>query len=421
MISIREHLKKQLTVSEYGELVKQILSLLIKLQGEGMSFELRLDKMQIQNGKLCIQTTAEDSVYELNYVKQFIKDLTFATVFGAQEECQKVTDFMHFLDNKKDMRNLDEIISYLDKEQYISQEQGQAIRQPMQQAGQQPIQQVEPPMQQAGQHPIQSVRQQPMQQAEQQPMQQAERQLIQPAGQQPMQQAGRQLIQPAEQQPMQQAERQLIQPAGQQPMQQAGRQLIQPAGQQPMQQAERQLIQPVGQQPMQQAGQQPIRQPIQQPANDETGVLDISFWQNLNSPNQAAYQEEVFGNGKTCVLDPAFWETALKSTPSTRLEREPVQNRVYGRLVHVKTGQQTMIHRDYFWIGKEGVDLQIEKDVISRRHAVIVCQANHFFISDNDSTNKTYVDNKEIPPKATVEIFNGTRLKFANEEYIFQL
>ena len=31
------------------------------------------------------------------------------------------------------------------------------------------------------------------------------------------------------------------------------------------------------------------------------------------------------------------------------------------------------------------------------------------------------VDGKEITPKASVELFNGMHVKFANEEYIFQL
>lgn len=262
MVPIKEYLKKYITVTEYMELVKQTISLLQKLQGEGMSFELQLDKLQIQNGKLCVQTKAEDSVYELEYVKKFIKELTFAAVFSIKEDCRQVTNFMHYLDEQKNMRSLDEIIRYLNHDS-------------------------------------------------------------------------------SERMP-------------------------------------------------------------QYTEHSAPQVMQVE-------------------NGETGVLDPSFWENALKSTPSTRLGNSTEQNKVYGRLINVKTGQQTIINRDNFWVGKEGVDLQIEKDVISRRHAVIICKDNHFFVSDNDSTNKTYVDNKEIPAKATVEIFNGTRLKFANEEYVFEL
>ncbi len=312
MVPIKEYLKKQITVTEYTELIKQIVSLLQKLQGEGMCFELHFDKMQIQNGKLCVQTKAEDAIYELEYVKKFIKDLTFATVFSIQEDCQKVTDFMHALDDKNNLRNLDEILMYLSGTQSQSVSQGSVSRIS--------TPQVQTTQVSSSQGSVSQMNTQPSQQ-------------------------------------------------------------------------------------------------FMQAEDGETGVLDESFWKRLDS----AYQEEEPSNGETGVLDPAFWENALKSTPSTRLGNSTNLNRVYGRLIHVKTGQQTIINRDNFWIGKEGVDLQIEKDVISRRHAVIICRENHFFISDNDSTNKTYVDNKEIPPKATVEIFPGTRLKFANIEYEFQL
>lgn len=179
-------------------------------------------------------------------------------------------------------------------------------------------------------------------------------------------------------------------------------------------------------QPGQLAGRQssiqpPLRssqpQQMQQPADGETGVLGAGFWENL----EQQMQQEGPQNGETGVLDPAFWEKALQNTPSVRLDAPGQGNTVYGRLVRTKDGKATPITRDNFWIGKEGVDLTINKDVISRRHALIVCKDSHFFLSDNGSTNKTYVNNREIPARASVEIFDGTKIKFANEEYELQV
>ena len=163
----------------------------------------------------------------------------------------------------------------------------------------------------------------------------------------------------------------------------------------------------------------------QMPADGETGVLDVSYWENLekqyngqpNQSRQANYMGQP-NNGETGVLDPSFWDTALKSTPSQRLGRVAEASPVL-KLVHSVSGRIVIINKPSFWIGKEDVDLLIDKDVISRKHAEIIVRGNSYFIIDNNSTNKTYVDGKAIPGKATVEIFNGTKIKFVDEEYTF--
>ena len=168
-----------------------------------------------------------------------------------------------------------------------------------------------------------------------------------------------------------------------------------------------------------------------QGGNDgETGVLSDDFWlrfENQNAPSAPSPSPAGMGNvgryepagagGETGVLDPNFWQKISQGNQGAGAQRP-----VNGRLVHAKTGNVFVINKENFWIGSKGdVDLKIEKETVSRRHAQILVRQNHYFISDNDSTNKTYVDGKEITPKASVELFNGMRVKFANEEYIFQL
>lgn len=280
--SIRECLKKQHTVAQYIEFVNQILSMLIGVQGKGMTFSLELNKMQVQDGKICVSTRAEDSVYEVAYVKKFIKELTFATVFAGGEDCVPVTEFMHFLDDTPDSISLMEIQKFLNKTE-TAPAYGNTTQNPR----------------------------------------------------------------------------------------------------------------------------------LQEP-EEETGVLDEAIWDRI----QSSYQQDVEETG---ILDPSYWEKNIRSAPSAQIQRNTNFAPAYGKLINVKTGQQIIINKDTFWIGKEDVDLQIDKDVISRKHAVIMTKMNHYFVSDNGSTNKTYVDNKEIPPKASVEIFKGTRIKFANQEYEFQI
>lgn len=157
--------------------------------------------------------------------------------------------------------------------------------------------------------------------------------------------------------------------------------------------------------------QQPVqlRYP-QEPADGETGVLDPAYWEKL----QMQDSRQVSWNDETGVLDASFWESAMGGVAGGGAVE-------YARLCSTKTGEVIPITKQDFWIGKEDVDLLINKDVISRKHAVILCRDGHCFISDNGSMNKTYVNNREIPPKASVEIQSGARLKFANEEYEFQM
>lgn len=326
---LKNYLKNRIKVQGYFQVVEQIISMLKNSQGKGFTFALNLETMQILNDKVQFQMTAEDSLYEIPYVKNFLKELTFAAVFAPEEDCKTVTKFMKFLDEESQSASLDTILAYIETGQNLVRPSGQLYSQPQ----------------------------------------------LQPSGQ-------------LYSQPQ-------LQPSGQlysQPQ-------IQPSGQ---------------------LYEQPRIRPYVQPEDGETGVLGAGFWENLESRYQNQMQNNYSGD-ETGVLEPSFWETALKNTPSTRLDNNRAGSIIYGRLIHVKSGKQTLINRDNFWIGKEDVDLQINKEVISRRHAVIISRANHYFISDNGSTNKTFVNNKEIPAKASVEIFAGTRIKFANEEYEFQL
>lgn len=301
-MTILNYLKRYITVETYFDIVGQIVTMLQKMQREGMQVALDMQTMQVENGKVKFQLTMEDSVYDLEKIQNFLKEMTFGCIFEANENCQKVTSFLQYLDNPSACISLEAIM------QYCFGEAGQLDRQQSQSVqSQSNIQQ-------------------------------------------------------------------------------------------------RQGVLP--QQSMQ-----------SQAAVGETGVLGAGFWENL----EQQYQQGDTQNGETGVLDPSFWEKALQNTPSVRLDNPRQSQIVYGKLVNVKTGQETLITRDNFWIGKEDVDLQISKEVISRRHAVLISKDNHYFVSDNGSTNKTYVNNREIPARASVEIFNGTRIKFANEEYEFQI
>ena len=283
--ALKEFIKKHIRVQTYLGLVTQIVDMLRKLQGEGIQLILDMDKMYMKDMQIQFQLVTEESVYEAERIKTFLKEFTFSCVFAGEEDCSKVSEFMRFLDNGWNGVDLLEIKRFISGDTNTL--QGMSVEQ--------------------------------------------------------------------------------------------------------------------------------SRYPKAMPGDGETGVLDVTYWDNLEKKYNG--QDN---NGETGVLDPSFWENALNNTPSQKLGSAARAVRI-PKLVHSISGKVIPIHKASFWIGKEDVDLVIDKDVISRKHAELIARGNSYFIVDNNSTNKTYVEGKAIPPKATVEIYNGTKVKFVDEEYTFYI
>lgn len=267
--SLTKYLQGNILVEDYFSVVRQILDTLIKVQNGGMQIQLSIQTMRVCNKKVLFQMTAEDSIYELSNVKDFLKNLTFSCVFSGNQNFQKITSFMHFLDDGASSSSLGKIYEFFEERPRVE-----------------------------------------------------------------------------------------------------------------------------------------VQKPIAEP--EETGVLDGGFWEQFEQRQTVQPVRNIPEDaGETGVLDPAYWGDAVQESAAI--------------LVNTKTKKVVSIAKDTFWIGKEAVDLQINKDTISRKHAVITKRNGHYFIMDNNSTNKTYVDNHEIPAKGSVEIFDGNRIKFADEEYEFQM
>ena len=97
---------------------------------------------------------------------------------------------------------------------------------------------------------------------------------------------------------------------------------------------------------------------------------------------------------------------------------------VYPRLVRKKTGESFSIDKPVFRIGTEQpyCDLFISDNTyISRSHADIITRDGRFYIVDKNSTNRTFVDGKVVARETEVEVYDGTIIKLANEEFDFLL
>lgn len=108
----------------------------------------------------------------------------------------------------------------------------------------------------------------------------------------------------------------------------------------------------------------------------------------------------------------------------TALLDEKIADVHYPTLSRVLTGETISINKPVFRIGKERsyVDYFVSNNIaVSRSHADIITRGNKYFVKDLNSKNHTYINNQELPVQYEVEIYDGDRLKLANEEFVFHV
>ena len=91
-------------------------------------------------------------------------------------------------------------------------------------------------------------------------------------------------------------------------------------------------------------------------------------------------------------------------------------------LTRRSTGVSVYIDRPVFRIGKERdrVDFCItENRTVSRHHATIYCRDGSYFIEDNNSTNKTYINGTPLIPEREIKLKDGDVIRLSNEEFDF--
>lgn len=94
-----------------------------------------------------------------------------------------------------------------------------------------------------------------------------------------------------------------------------------------------------------------------------------------------------------------------------------------GYLTRISTQEKVEIKPGQCSVGRGTTNYYIVSGntAIGRQHAVITNQEERFFIIDLNSTNKTYVNDEVIMPRQNVEIFDDTKIRLANEEFIFNI
>lgn len=118
--------------------------------------------------------------------------------------------------------------------------------------------------------------------------------------------------------------------------------------------------------------------------------------------------------------------TVLGADPggTTVLGSEELESPVFPYLIREKTEEKISVNKPSFRIGAERkyVDYWVnDNSTVSRSHADILTREKRYFIIDLNSTNKTYVDGRAIPVEKEIELFNGTRIRLSNEDFVFHI
>ena len=108
------------------------------------------------------------------------------------------------------------------------------------------------------------------------------------------------------------------------------------------------------------------------------------------------------------------------------LSADLMQKQMYVQpyLIHIRNNTKIALNKTVFSIGKDvnHADYCImDNSAISRMHANIISRGEEYFVVDNNSTNHTYVNGMMIPSNVEVQITNGARIHFADEEFEFKV
>ena len=146
--------------------------------------------------------------------------------------------------------------------------------------------------------------------------------------------------------------------------------------------------------------------------NDATGLLDNDDATGLLDSDEATgllYSDEATG-------------LLADDDEATGLLQEKAHG--YPSLCRLRNNEIIWLNKPVFRIGKENKysDYVVrDNDKVSRSHADIITRGNRYFIMDLNSTNRTFINGRQIPARQEVEVYNGDRLKLADEEFEFRI
>ena len=145
------------------------------------------------------------------------------------------------------------------------------------------------------------------------------------------------------------------------------------------------------------------------------------------SDSRRIYNDGTVDTAPTIVYDDPGEILTAKLDPDLKTMHsgillQPGEQHYFPYLIRIKTLDQIIVNKPVFRLGKDRrfCDYTItDNGAVSRNHADIIKRDGNYYVLDHNSTNKTYIDGKSIPVESEVEILSGSKIRLANEEFIF--
>lgn len=145
----------------------------------------------------------------------------------------------------------------------------------------------------------------------------------------------------------------------------------------------------------------------------------------LNRDLKMQYSKEEVGTTQfagTTVLGVAEGTTLLTEGTTLLDNQEDVVS--YPTLIRLSNNQKMFVNKAVFSIGRDSTrnDFVVtDNTAVSGEHAEIRLENGRYYISDLKSTNKTIVDGNVLKPGYKMELYSGSRIKIADEDFEFEL
>jgi S1-C subfamily serine protease len=120
------------------------------------------------------------------------------------------------------------------------------------------------------------------------------------------------------------------------------------------------------------------------------------------------------GAGETGLLGLGAGETGVLGGASSQIPAS---------LTRLKNNETISIGKPSFAIGKERarVDYCVpDNNSVSRVHVHLTYRNGDYFITDNNSTNYTFINGNKIAPKTETKLQSGDKIKLADEEFVIR-
>lgn len=148
--------------------------------------------------------------------------------------------------------------------------------------------------------------------------------------------------------------------------------------------------------------------------NNNTPVLETSYKELIKAGNRQVSNSSIYNSRtdeqsegeQTILLSTSFDADRIRHTAITLIKR--------------RNNENILVNKFPFVIGKDKTKTDycvLNNPVVSRIHAVIMCEGDNYYVQDYNATNGTYINGRRIEKGSKTILRNGDKIILGNEEF----